>query len=78
MNSRLSNFNSLPPKKEYTDKILKLLTNKSYTFLEIIKKTNLTRTQVGCSIDELLSRNILDIKYNSLDKKVYFIKENNE
>lgn len=76
--NRLSNFNSLPPKKEYIDSILTILINNKLMLKDIINKTQLTHTQVRCSLDKLLQEEIVQSQVDEKNRKVYFIKENNE
>jgi sugar-specific transcriptional regulator TrmB len=53
--TRLAPYNSLPPRKEYIDKILKMLSNYAGARpIDIEKKTKLTRTQIMCTLEQLL------------------------
>lgn len=51
----LSPFNSLPPKPEYINKVLAMLEkHPDSRLMDIERKTRLTKTQVMCTIKELL------------------------
>jgi len=52
---KLATYNKLPPRPEYINKIIVVLSK--YTELrpiDIERKTKLTKTQVMCSLDQLL------------------------
>lgn len=69
--SGIAYFNTLEPKQEYIGVITKLLRDKALTLTNIISKSNLTKTQVGCSLDLLIAENKIAITLNSKNQKLY-------
>lgn len=52
----LAPFNSLPPRPEYINKVMKVLkANSKLSRFSIQKRTNLTQTQVACTLEKLVS-----------------------
>jgi hypothetical protein len=69
--SRISNFNTLPPKKEYIDLILKQLDKGECTITNLIRRTGLTKTQVGCAVDKLVAdKKVISCKKSS---KIFYM-----
>ena len=69
--SRLAHFNSLPSRTEYIKRVLSTLDGgSSYTLMELQRKTKLTRTQVACTLDDLLSKG--EVSSTRLDGKVVY------
>lgn len=66
----LAYYNSKPVRPEYVAKVLGKLKAGNLTMGDLVKKTRLTRTQVGCTLDKLL----LDKKIESFksERKKYF------
>lgn len=55
MNSRLDRFNTLPPKPEYSRKVLAVLrSGKELRLTEIVAATGLSNTQVLCALDPMV------------------------
>ena len=55
MNTRLDNFNNLPPKPEHSRKVNAVLSKgKGLPVSDIITATGLTKTQVLCALDPMV------------------------
>lgn len=70
----LSYFNKLPPKPSYINKVLKVLSSAHLTLSQIQTKTLLTRTQVACTLDKLISEKKVLVIHEEKGKKYYGIK----
>jgi predicted ArsR family transcriptional regulator len=71
----LAAFNNRPPKPEYAQKIIRVLKRKqSCRLIDLTKATKLTKTQVMCSLDELLTTGVVIISLQS-DSKFYSLKD---
>lgn len=61
---KLAYFNKLPAKAEYIQAVLNVLTGKELPLNQIQKKTGLTKTQVACSLEQLIAENQIEIICN--------------
>lgn len=70
---KIAYFNSLPPKQEYLEKVITVLDNHSCsTISDIVKKTGLTKTQVGCALEKLIVKEVVFHKQQN-EKKIFFL-----
>lgn len=70
----LSYYNKRPPKPVYINKILKALGSNRLMLSQIQIKTSLTRTQVACSLDNLIAEEVVDVLVEK-GKKCYGIRQ---
>lgn len=56
---RLTPLNTLPPRKEYLEKVLRCLAAAERTEKEIISATGLTKTQALCALEALMKQHMV-------------------
>lgn len=62
---RLAPYNSLPPRPEYTQKVVACLSDgKDWTAFNLCKATGLTKTQVLCTLEQLIASEKISTKEN--------------
>jgi len=67
---KLATYNTLPPKQEYILLVKKALLKQELSLGSLIKTTKLTKTQVACTLDMLITENI--IIENKIDSKIHY------
>jgi DNA-binding transcriptional regulator GbsR (MarR family) len=67
---KLATYNTLPPRQEYILLVKKALSQRELSLGSLVKTTKLTKTQVACTLDMLITENI--ISENKIDSKVYY------
>lgn len=70
--NKIAYFNILPPRQEYINTVLKSLENNDLLLSQLINITKLTKTQIGCTLESLISeKKVTKIEKNG--KKYYCI-----
>ncbi len=66
----LAPYNKLPVRNEYILKVTNSIKLKGRSFTSIQNRTGLTRTQVACTLDQMINEGLVDIELVK-GKKVY-------
>ncbi len=69
----LGKFNTLPPKPEYIEAIVKVLSKSEWIGMQALTQASrLTKTQASCAIDDLLNRGVVISKTQNKTPKTIF------
>ena len=66
----IASFNKLPPRPEYISLVTNRLSKQDLSLTELIAKTNLTKTQVACTLDMLIAEKKVGI--TKIKNKKYY------
>lgn len=59
---KIAGFNKLPPRPEYISLVTSSLDGQEASLAELIAKTKLTKTQVSCTLDMLITEKKLKLR----------------
>jgi hypothetical protein len=59
--NKIAGFNKLPPRPEYISLVTSNLDKQDLLLTELITKTKLTKTQVACTLDMLVSEKKIEV-----------------